>query len=434
MKSQNKELKLNKKKLEKLEEKFIKVNTDFKNVQSDKTNLENFLRNLFPKEMHDKLIKEEFGSYEASELLKLWLVVDSKNQSEIQNVLSNLKNEICQLKEENLSLKKECQASEENFKKFQSENEDNSSKLNFFQNGYEELKKTNESLLNEKNYLMQILDEKNKEIEILNSLELENAELKAQSLLNDIEPVTKIEEKIKPEENINQIKILNLNIGTQTEEVFYEESYVQNLQNELDLIKKKYDKLKKEFVEYKEKSHAIFLTNEENYKKILTEHENLKKELSQLLTAYNNEKSSKAAKMVPPVNKVNKSIIVPKIKLDAKQLDIKEKISNEYLKNVLLKYLEALAIGNEFQSKILENVMFTVLSVSSKEKKYLEEKRITSSFYYNLWFNAKAFLTAKIYGTTNTEENSKEEEQGEIEIQESNKNVLIEEEEKKNDK
>jgi hypothetical protein len=65
---------------------------------------------------------------------------------------------------------------------------------------------------------------------------------------------------------------------------------------------------------------------------------------------------------------------------------------------VLLKYLEAIAIGNEFQIKILENVIFTILNVSKNEINKLEEKRAKSSFYYNLWYNAKAFLAARIYG------------------------------------
>ena len=60
MKKQNKEIKTNMKKLEKLEEKFVKVNTDFKNVLNDKTNIEAFLKNVFPKDMHDKLIKEDY--------------------------------------------------------------------------------------------------------------------------------------------------------------------------------------------------------------------------------------------------------------------------------------------------------------------------------------------------------------------------------------
>jgi hypothetical protein len=75
------------------------------------------------------------------------------------------------------------------------------------------------------------------------------------------------------------------------------------------------------------------------------------------------------------------------------------RINSEYLKNVLLKYLEAIAIGNEFQIKILENVIFTILNVTKNEVNRLEEKRAKSSFYYNLWYNAKSFLSARIYGS-----------------------------------
>lgn len=86
-----------------------------------------------------------------------------------------------------------------------------------------------------------------------------------------------------------------------------------------------------------------------------------------------------------------------------------QRISIEYLKNVLLKYLEAISIGNEFQTKILENVIFTILNVSQADRAKLEEKRNKSSFYYNLWYNAKAFLSAKIYGPA----------QGELQTEES---------------
>lgn len=68
------------------------------------------------------------------------------------------------------------------------------------------------------------------------------------------------------------------------------------------------------------------------------------------------------------------------------------------MKNVLLKYLEAFAIGDEFQIKLLENVIFSILKVPEIEKIKLEEKRNRSSFYLNLWYNAKAFLNARIYG------------------------------------
>lgn len=91
-----------------------------------------------------------------------------------------------------------------------------------------------------------------------------------------------------------------------------------------------------------------------------------------------------------------------------------QKINFEYLKNIMVKYLDALAVGNEFQIKILENVLFSMLKFSSSEKNKLEEKRLRSSFYYNLWYNARDYISAKIYGAsnddTNDENNQKNEE------------------------
>jgi hypothetical protein len=426
MKKQNKEIKTNMKKLEKLEEKFVKVNTDFKNVLNDKTNIEAFLKNVFPKDMHDKLIKEDYGTYDTSELSKLWLVLDSQNQSEYQNVLSKLKTEINDLNEHNQTLQAKYNQINEMYEQYKTEQNNNNDSLNHYMNGYEELKVQNESLLQEKDYLMKLLDDKNAEIEQLNKLELENAELKAQSLLLDLDTnnnnnnnsnvhssdknvYTYTSSTLLKSDNVSnnnnttaQIKITSLNIGVQTEERVYYDNDIQEIKNELEMYKNKYEKTKKDFLEYKDKSHRILLENETNYNKILNEHQTLKKELSQLLTKHNQSKRNDNNNNIIRDDKLKAPSVV--IGKDIVKFDIKEKISNEYLKNVLLKYLEAIAIGNEFQTKILENVIFTVLNVSGNEKKKLEEKRYTSSFYYNLWFNAKAFLSARIYGEEQQEE------------------------------
>ena len=121
-------------------------------------------------------------------------------------------------------------------------------------------------------------------------------------------------------------------------------------------------------------------------------------------------------KQINPAIPPRPNLEIPSVEIDSsiQKFDINLKINNEYLKNVLLKYLEAIAIGNEFQTKILENVLFTILKVSNNDKKKLEEKRATSSFYYNLWFNAKAFLSSTIYGN----EESKE---GEVVVEEKKK-------------
>ena len=433
MKEQNKEIKRNKKLLEKVEEKYIKVNTDFKNVLNDKTNIETFLKNVFPKDMHDKVIKEDYGTYEAAELSKLWLILENKNQSEFQNILSKLKAENSELVENNKKITQQLEEIQNEFEKYKNEQKENSDNLNHDMTGFEEYKTKAEKLENEKNYLMKVLDEKNAEIEVLNSLELENAELKAKSLLNnfDLSNPKKDQDEfakfnlsldspsttqdIQP---LSQLKITSLNAGAQTDSKIYSQEEYEQLSTELESYKQKYDKLKKDFSDYKEKSHKILLSNEANYNKILKEHEQLKKELSQLLSKHNeqNNKSPVVKKQINPAIPPRPNLEIPSVEIDSsiQKFDINLKINNEYLKNVLLKYLEAIAIGNEFQTKILENVLFTILKVSNNDKKKLEEKRATSSFYYNLWFNAKAFLSSTIYGN----EESKE---GEVVVEEKKK-------------
>ncbi len=434
MKDQNKELKLNKKKLEKLEEKFVKVNTDLKNIINDKANIEDFISNIFPKDMLSQVIKKEYGTYDKSELSKLWLVAESKNQSEYNNILTRLKSEINDLNIKNKELSLNYNQITQEYDDYKKTNSNSIEQLNLMVNENKELKENVENLSNEKNYLMKILDEKNAEIQLLNNLELENAELKAKNLLNtlnnnddgnDLNMYNLSLDYNNNEDNENNnnannnifgkknsstsnknlvVKIDSLNMGSQTDNIIYSEEEYQKLKDEIEEYKKEITNLKQEFNDYKVKSNKILKISENNYNKVFKEYEIVKKELSQFLNKYNNDNNQIN-------NHENKKPNLPNIQpasvgIDQKNIknfDVNKRISKEYLKNVLLKYLEAIAIGNEFETKILENVLFTVLQVSKNEIKYLEDKRITSSFYYNLWYNAKSFLTSKIYGENGTE-------------------------------
>ena len=434
MKDQNKELKLNKKKLEKLEEKFVKVNTDLKNIINDKANIEDFISNIFPKDMLNQVIKKEYGTYDKSELSKLWLVAESKNQSEYNNILTRLKSEINDLNIKNKELSLNYNQITQEYDDYKKTNSNSIEQLNLMVNENKELKENVENLSNEKNYLMKILDEKNAEIQLLNNLELENAELKAKNLLNtlnnnddgndlnmynlsldynnneDNEKNNNANNNIFGKKNSSTsnnnlvVKIDSLNMGSQTDNIIYSEEEYQKLKDEIEEYKKEITNLKQEFNDYKVKSNKILKISENNYNKVFKEYEIVKKELSQFLNKYNNDNNQIN-------NHENKKPNLPNIQpasvgIDQKNIknfDVNKRISKEYLKNVLLKYLEAIAIGNEFETKILENVLFTVLQVSKNEIKYLEDKRITSSFYYNLWYNAKSFLTSKIYGENGTE-------------------------------
>ena len=437
MKEQNKELKLNKKKLEKLEEKFVQVNTDLKNIINDKANIEDFISNIFPKDMLNQVIKKEYGTYDKSELSKLWLIAESKNQSEYNNILTRLKSEINDLNMKNKELSLNYNQITSEYDEYKKNNYDSTEQLTQMINENKELKENVENLTNEKTFLMKILDEKNAEIQILNNLELENAELKAKSLLNTLNNNEDVNDlnmynlslddnyKEEKEKNINNneknhnnnviVKIDSLNMGTQTDNIVYNEEEYQKLKDEIEKYKNEINELKQEFNDYKIKSNKVLLTNENNYNKVFKEYEKVKKELSQLLSKHNNNQKNEIHNH--DKNLQNLINIQPaSVGIDRKNFknfDVNQRVSKEYLKNVLLKYLEAIAIGNEFETKILENVLFTVLQVSKNEINYLEDKRITSSFYYNLWYNAKAFLSSKIYGDKkDIKEKDKEEKNG----------------------
>ena len=427
MKEQNKELKLNKKKLEKLEEKYIKINTDLKNIINDKANIEDFISNIFPKDMLNQVIKKEYGAYDKSELSKLWLVAESKNQSEYNNILTRLKSEINDLNMKNKELSLNYNQITQEYDEYKKNSYNSNEQLTQMINENKELKENVENLSNEKTFLMKLLDEKNAQLQTLNDLELENAELKAKSLLNtlnnnedgndlnmynlslDYNNNEENENKnninnVKNNNNSNKnlvVKIDNLNMGSQTDNIIYTEEEYQKLKDEIEKYKSEINELKHEFNEYKINSNKVIITNENHYKKAIKEYEKVKEELAQLLAKYNNNDNSQIYNHEQKIQNNIRNIQPASVGIDRKNLknfDVNQRVSKEYLKNVLLKYLEAIAIGNEFETKILENVLFTVLQVSKNEINYLEDKRITSSFYYHLWYNAKSFLSSKIYG------------------------------------
>lgn len=148
----------------------------------------------------------------------------------------------------------------------------------------------------------------------------------------------------------------------------------------------------------------MFMQNEDDYNKILKENQTIKKEIKE------SKESKHSTFRQSELEKIMKSSSIGGKKysgiheFEIQKLDKSGKINLEYLKNVTLKYLEAIAIGNEFQTKILENVIFSVLGVTISEKSFLDDKRNKGSFYYNLWYNAKAYLTSKIYGNSSLDD------------------------------
>jgi len=175
-----------KKKNQKLEEGYIKLNTDLKNLKSDRKNLENFLKIVFNgNENSDSFIISEYGLYDSDELKKMWMVTETTKEGEFQKLLSNSKEEKNELLEEIKNLKSQLNEKSNEISIIKKTLDENQSQLNFYTNNFKTTQKKNQELESEKNYLIKIIDEKTNEIDRLQYIELELAEVKAQQLLMD---------------------------------------------------------------------------------------------------------------------------------------------------------------------------------------------------------------------------------------------------------
>jgi hypothetical protein len=215
IKEQTKELKVTKKKLEKLEEKFIKTNTDLKNIVKDKQNIENFFRAIFPKDMHDGFIKNDFGLYDTAELNKLWLIFESKHQSEFNKILEQVKKENSGLSEKVKSLTLEMNAKNTELNSFKSKTD----QYNNFMENFNEISKKVENLENEKKYLLEVISQKDDELRNFSSLELEMAEMKAKALLEDLDTGSITKSYDKKEVNTNTSTAAQVNAATMPEKI-----------------------------------------------------------------------------------------------------------------------------------------------------------------------------------------------------------------------
>jgi chromosome segregation ATPase len=179
--------KLNKanKKNQKLEEGYIKLHSELKNLKNDKVQIETFLKIIFPKETHERAIHSESGLYEADELQKNWLISETQKENQFQKILNQSKDEIAELTEKIKNLEESIADKNKELKLVRKNLDDNQEQLSFYINTHKSLNKKTSEIENEKEYLLGLIEAKNKEIEKLQGYELEIAEMKAQYLLMD---------------------------------------------------------------------------------------------------------------------------------------------------------------------------------------------------------------------------------------------------------
>ena len=215
IKDQNKELKLLSKKLTKLEEKYIKMNSDYKMLQNDKTNIESFLKIIFPKEIYEKLIKTELGLYDTAELNRFWVVVEGAKQNDYQKFINQVKSENIEITKKYESIKVDMESKLIELDKLKVNSRELNNTAICMTSMYNDIALKYDSIDKERSVILSMLEDKERQIEKLSSLEIENAELKAKTLLDNFE-TKKDESKVNKKKNIfniNTIQEKHLNIS-----------------------------------------------------------------------------------------------------------------------------------------------------------------------------------------------------------------------------
>lgn len=173
------------KKNQKLEEGYIKLSSELRNLKKDKQQIENFFKIIFPKETHETFIHEEFGLYECDELKKVWMVLETKRENEFQKILNQTRQEVIETKDVTKQFSFELEQKLSEIQQLKKNLEESQEQLQFYLSNYKSSNKKVQELENEKSYLLGLIDEKNKAIDLLQSNEIELAELKAKFLLMD---------------------------------------------------------------------------------------------------------------------------------------------------------------------------------------------------------------------------------------------------------
>ena len=209
------ELNKTNKKNQKLEEGYIKLTSELKNHKNDKIQIEQFLKLIFPKETHESSIQKEAGLYEFEELRKVWLVTETKRDNELQKILNQNRQELSDLNEKHNNQNALLDDKNKEVLLLKANLEDNSNQLNLYLNNHRSISKKLQEIENEKNYLLNMIDDKNNEIEKLQHFEIEIAEIKAKYLLmndeddsNDYFSNDYIKEQ--PKNNISQKKLVEV--------------------------------------------------------------------------------------------------------------------------------------------------------------------------------------------------------------------------------
>lgn len=357
LKDKSKEIKTMSTKLSKIEEKYVKIFKEHKNLLKDKEILERFLcKYIFPQPPHQLQPTTEYGLYDYEKLCDLWSSKDEEKNQSMANIMSLINKE-----------KAELELKYKNLVDKQTNEQIATAQISSLKEQILVYEESNSKLSKEILELNDLLGKKNEEMLVYKKLEQGFSQYKAEILLKELNAknnnteMMELKNRIKENEKTNEILRLR-----------------QELEQSQEIIKKI------------ETLNTSFPTKEVE-KKITSQ---IAIQTEEINTSFLFKKKS----IDPfPLNKMMAQME------DAQIMNVgnNDKINNEYLKNVILKFFVYLEGKNYNEANILMQVILTIMKMSKEEKKMIEEAKEKAS----IWNSAKSYLSETFYIGKNKEIN-----------------------------
>lgn len=368
LKDKSKEIKSLSTKLSKIEEKYVKIFKEHKNLVKDKDVLERFLcKHIFSQNPHQLQPTTEFGLYEFEKLSELWSLKEEEKNQAMANIMSLINKE-----------KAELEMKYKNLQERQSNEQIAIGQITSLKEQIAVYEDSNSKLTKEILELNDFLAKKNEEMLTYKKLEQEFSQYKAEILLKELNSksakteMMDLKNRIKENEKTNEILRLKQELD-QCHELIKRMETINTLSV-------------KETIPEKKTSHQITQTDENINASFFMK----KKSIEPLMM----NKMMMPMEDSPMMNSMNGSMsgMIP---------GAPEKINNEYLKNVILKFFVYLEGRNYNEAHILMQVILTIMKVSKEERKMIEDARGKAS----LWNSAKSFLSENLFFGQNREIN-----------------------------
>lgn len=357
LKERDKEVKNLQKKIAKLEERYIQKHRENSDLLSDRETLINFVKLIL-----EIPFSKGPGTVNSEELEAAWTAKEEEKQRSIRNFnqitseeLQKIKSELNRGKEQirvkDMELK-ELKAIEENFSFAKSQVEELRCEIEYFEKEIESLRIENARLKsnhdeiskNKTEVLIAAMEQKTKE-----TLE----ESKVHKMLAEAQvKISRLEVELQTSTD-QQAIIVNL------EEALKEQiSQKEELSEKIRLADEVMANTRGEFLEHRKKAQKLVLEKEQAIDKLKIKVKDMEKNCSENDQIY-------ALRM--RINELEKA-------------QSRESINLEYLKNIVMRFMEYMYAGNLKEANTLACVIYTVLEFSNEEIEVIRKARQTGFF------------------------------------------------------